>query len=33
MMSTGERWMYRVIALAFFVLFVLMMVGHRPTGG
>jgi hypothetical protein len=32
-MSAGEKWMYRVIALAFFILFILMMLGHRPDGG
>jgi len=32
-MSTGERWMYRVIALSFFILMVLMALGHRPDGG
>jgi hypothetical protein len=32
-MSTGERWMYRVIALSLFVLFVLIVIQHKPTGG
>jgi hypothetical protein len=32
-MSTGEKWMYRVIAVAFFALFIVMAIGHRPSGG
>jgi len=33
MMSTGERWMYRVIGLTLIGLFVVMAIGHIPSGG
>jgi hypothetical protein len=33
MMSPGERWMYRVIGLALITLFVVLAIGHIPSGG
>jgi hypothetical protein len=32
-MSTGERWMYRLIALSFLALLVVLAIGHIPDGG
>jgi hypothetical protein len=32
-MSSGEKWMYRVIALALFIFVLLMMAFHQPSGG
>jgi hypothetical protein len=32
-MSTGERWIYRAIALALLALFVVLAYGHVPSRG